>query len=215
MSGLTAWERWELASFDAEQPAKPVVSEPVAQPEAQPLVAEELDRLRRQAQEEGHQSGYAAGLQAGREAGQAAVGEEAARLREAAQSLEQSFAELDQQVADELLALAVEIARQVVRGELTARPSVILDVVQEALDQLPHQHATISLHPSDAALVRAHQGDNLGHAGHRIREDNSLKPGDCLVEAGGSVLDASVATRWRRVLENLGLDSAWQEPEKQ
>lgn len=216
MTGLTAWEKWEMASFDPEVPASNVPANPVAASESpgQQIVTEDLARLREQAREEGYQAGYAAGLPAGREAGQAEVGLEAARLRDAVASLEQSFAELDQQVADELLALAMEIARQVLRGEISARPDTILDVVREALDQLPHQHATISLNPSDAALVRAHLGDNLGHGGHRIQEDKTLKPGDCLLEAGGSVLDATVATRWRRVLENLGMEAAWREPDK-
>jgi flagellar assembly protein FliH len=210
MTGLTAWERWEMASFDPETPAdrKPVVDAPVP-----PAVAEDLDRLRQQAREEGYQAGYAAGLPAGREAGQAEVGQEAARLRDAVDALEQSFAELDQQVADELLALAIEVARQVVRSELSAHPDSILAVVREALDQLPHQHATISLNPGDAALVRAHLGDSIGHGGHRIHEDKTIKPGDCFLDAGGSLIDASVATRWRRVLEGLGVDSTWQ-PDK-
>ncbi|MDP2808800.1 MAG: flagellar assembly protein FliH [Rhodocyclaceae bacterium] len=200
---LSAWERWELASFDApgapgmpgRKPGKP------AQEEVVPPTAADIDRIRQQARDEGYQEGQ----------GQAQ--DEAARLAQAATRLEQALAGLDRQVADELLALAVEIARQVVRGELVARPEAILDVVHEVLAQLPHQHAAIYLHPDDASLVRSWQGDALTHAGHRIHEDARLNRGDCLIEAGGSQIDASVATRWRRVLEGMGIESAWKPEE--
>lgn len=198
---LSAWERWELASFDPQQPAVATPAAPAAVPVATGPTPEELDAIRRQARDEGYQAGY--------EQGQAAAREEAKRLGRAADRLQQSLAEMDQQVADELLALAMEIARQVVRREIAARPEAILDVVREALVQLPHQHAVIYLHPEDASLVRSYLGDSLAHSGHRLLEEPRLNRGDCLLEAGGSQLDATVATRWRRVLENLGLESAW------
>lgn len=203
MNGMTAWERWELASFDQLPPPAAVTSGEA--PEAEPAL-DELAAIRRQAAEEGYQAGLAAG--------QAAVRAEAARLGRAADSLDQALAELDQQVADELLALAVEIARQVVRREISANGDAILGVVHEALEQLPHQHAAIYLHPEDASLVRSHLGDSLAHGGHRIFEAPNLQVGDCLVEVGGSQIDATVATRWRRIVESLGMEAAWQVVEK-
>jgi flagellar assembly protein FliH len=198
MSRLTAWERWELASFDADAPtaANGDGSAPVT------VDRQELERLREEARREGHNAGYAAG--------QVAAQEEAGRLARAAASLDEALAEFDQQVADELLALAMEIARQVVRDEISARPDVIVKVVHEALSQLPHQHATIFLHPDDASLVRSYAGDALTHAGHRLLEDVRLNRGDCILESGSSQSDATLATRWRRVIETLGLSGAWQ-----
>lgn len=198
MSRLTAWERWELASFDADAPtaANGDGSAPVT------VDRQELERLREDARREGYNAGYAAG--------QVAAQEEAGRLARAAASLDEALAEFDQQVADELLALAMEIARQVVRDEISARPDVIVKVVHEALSQLPHQHATIFLHPDDASLVRSYAGDALTHAGHRLLEDVRLNRGDCILESGSSQSDATLATRWRRVIETLGLSGAWQ-----
>ncbi len=204
---LTAWERWELAEFDG--PArKPIGAKPAAEPEPEPTVpmptAAEVERIFQQAQEEGFQTGY-------RE-GQTKVRDEAERLERTAAKLDAAMSGLDGAVADELLGLALELARQVVRREIGARPETLLDVVHEALDQLPHQNASIYLNPEDASLVRSYLGDQLSHAGHRILEDAKLARGDCVLEAGGSHLDASVATRWRRVLASLGLDDAWTPP---
>ncbi len=221
MSGLTAWERWELASFDTETPI--AVNDPLARSAHAdgasdiPLDRAEIERLCTEAREDGYQAGYHSGLQAGKRdgyaEGQARALAEAKRIGQAADGLEKAMQEFDQQVADELLALAVEIARQVVRQELAGRPESILAVVNEALAYLPHQHATIHLNPEDASLVRSYLGDALAHAGHRILEEPTLKPGDCLLEASGSQIDASTGTRWRRVIENLGVSSAWETKE--
>ncbi|MBI4984682.1 MAG: flagellar assembly protein FliH [Rhodocyclales bacterium] len=202
---LTAWERWELADLDSTA-RKPAAKQdkPQPQPEVALPTAEDIERIKQQAQQQGHQAGY--------KEGQAKARGEAERLARAAGKLEAALRELDNGVADELLALALEVARQVVRHEIGARPEVLIEVVHEALGQLPHQHAAIYLHPEDASLVRSYLGDQLAHAGHRIHEDPKLARGDCILDAGGSTLDASVATRWRRVLESLGLDLAWNVP---
>lgn len=218
-SKLTAWERWELASFEEDVAlAPPPVAAPAAVEKAPlPLDRAEIERICAEAREDGYQAGFHAGyqdgMQRGYEAGQSAVRAEAERIRQAADELDQALKEFDQQVADELVALAIEIARQVVRHEVATRPETIVGVVSEALAQLPHQHATIHLNPDDAALVRAGIGESLAHAGHRILEEPRLKPGDCLLEAGGSQIDASLATRWRRVIEALGNSVPWEPKE--
>jgi flagellar assembly protein FliH len=206
VSNLTAWERWELAAFDGAATDKPAAGAPTAGGDAVPAAAlptvEEIENIREQARMEGQEAGY-------RE-GQARAREEAQRLAQATARLDAALDGLEDQVADELQALAVEIARQVVRGELSAQPATVLNVIREALAQLPHLHSAIFLNPEDASLARSYLGDQLTHAGHRIHEDPKLARGDCVLEAGGSHIDATVATRWRRTLEGLGLGDAWQ-----
>lgn len=202
MSNLTAWERWELAAFDEAAKAAAAPEREAAPAVAvNPPTAEEVAQIRELAR----QQGYAEG--------QAQAREEAQRLARAADRLDAALDGLENQVAEELLALAVEIGRQVARSELSAQPAIVLNVIREALALLPHQHAAIFLNPEDASLARSYLGDQLTHAGHRIHEDPKLARGDCVLEAGGSHIDASVATRWRRTLEGLGLDAAWQPTE--
>ena len=212
-STLTAWERWELASFDgAAEVAGGIPGKP-ASPE---LSAEEIREIREQAQREGHKAGYAVGLAEGAAAGlaqaEAAGREEALRLATTLENLEKCITELNQAVADDLLALSMEIARQLVRQTVAAKPDVVLGVIREALEQLPLLHAAVRLNPEDASLVRLRAGDQLAHAGHRIHEDPKLKRGDVIIEAGGSHLDASLASRWRRVVQALGQDAPWTDP---
>ena len=193
-SKLTAWERWELASFEGS-PTKTRTAQ--HEPAAVPPTAEDIERIKQQAQ----QAGYAAG--------QAQARAEAQRLGVVVKQLDAALAGFEQQVAEDLLGLALELARQVVRGAIVAKPELALEVIREALAQMPHPHAAIHLHPEDASLARLHLGDQLAHAGHRIHEDPRLPRGGCLIEAAGSQIDASMATRWRRIAESLGATSEW------
>lgn len=209
---LTAWERWELASFDGGDDHLPVAAVPEATETVCLPTAAEIEQIHQQAQEEGYRKGQEEGYQAGFAAGQAKPLAAAQHLADLTNRLDRALADLDATVADELLALAIEIARGVIRQELAVRPETLLDVVREALAQLPHQHAAIYLNPEDASLLRSYLGEQLAHAGHRIHEDFKLARGDCVIEAGGTQIDATVATRWRRVLDGLGRTDAWQQP---
>lgn len=210
-----AYRRWEPPSFDAPPPPveTPAPVEPTPAPQAapppppppppeppQPKVrlptAEDVERIHDQAHKEGYAAGYEEGTARGRM--------EALRLHTLVESLEEALGRIDAEVAEELLGLSIEIARQMVRRSLKEAPATIVDIVKEALQQLPQNHALIHLHPSDAILVREHLGEQLSHVGNRIIEDGNVTPGGCRIEASGSQIDASVQTRWRRILENLG-----------
>jgi flagellar assembly protein FliH len=220
-SALTAWERWELASLDEatataaeEKAAASKVSSTVSP--APTFNEEELARLRETARQEGyqegHERGYADGLEAGRMAAATETHEQAAGLARAIKNFDTALAEVEQHVADEILALALEVARQITRQVIAVQPQVILGVIHTALADLPFQHALIHLHPEDAALVHTLAGDQLAHAGHRLHEDPLLTRGDVIIETGHTQLDARLATRWQRTVMTLNQDIPWLMP---
>jgi flagellar assembly protein FliH len=228
-SGLTAWERWELASFDP--PPVETVPDPVpepapeiagAVPPASTLVTdEELAALRAEARNEGLAEGHAEGTSKGYDEGFAkgyAEGiakadelgrEQAQKLATVTSALETQIAALDASVADELLALAIEIARKVIYRVQEVRPEALIEVIHAALAQMPVQHAAIHLHPDDASLARLYAGEQLAHAGHRIHENSKLARGDVVIDCGGSHIDATMAQRWQRVIDSLGMPTPW------
>lgn len=163
--------------------------------------ADEIEKL----QQDAHREGYAAGY----EEGTARVRMEAMRLHSVVEQLEEALSALDTSIAHEVLTLSVEIARNVVRQTIRVKPEVVVGVVREAVNQLPHQHTSIYLNPEDASLVRSHIGDQLSHAGHRIYEDTAIERGGCKVEAGGSQIDATLPTRWNRIVEALLDGGEW------
>ncbi len=208
---LTAYQRWELAAFDeaGEAPATATAAAATAEVETaealQLPTAEEIERIHSEA----HESGYAAGY----EEGLAAAKQEAERLVRIVDNLQQQLQSVDQGVAEELLAVAVEIASQVLRQSLKVRPELILPVVREAVASMAmhHGHPCLYLNPDDAALVRAQLGEHLTHNGWRLIEDNVIERGGCRIESGASEVDATLATRWKRVLESIGANAEWLE----
>lgn len=212
---MSAWERWEMASFDPPKPAPPAPQTPppppapVAEAPPEPKVklptADEVEQIYQQSREEGYRVGF--------NEGQQAALAEAQKLAALVQKLDEAIVGMEGEVADELLALSLEIARQVVRETVRLQPEAILAVVKEALLQLPHQHATVYLHPDDAALARIHLGEQLAHAGHRVQDDPALQRGDCQVEAGNARVDATLENRWQRVVASLGGTLALNAPE--
>lgn len=57
--------------------------------------------------------------------------------------------------------------------------------------------------------IRQHLSDSPLLTGQRIHEDPHMTRGGCTVEAAGSQIDATLETRWRRIAERLGNDTAW------
>ena len=225
---LTAYQRWEVAAFDeAEQAAKRAAEAAAQAPAEKPTetvettpqlvlpTADEIERMHIEAHEQGyaagHAEGYAAGLMAGHNEGLASAQACAAKIDALMDSLQQSLATLDQQVANQLLATAVEIASQVLRQSLHVKPELLLPVVREAVATLyPHGgHPALFAHPDDAALIRTHLGEQLAHSNWRIIDDATLSAGGCRVEAGASEVDATLETRWRRVIDAIGVSPEW------
>jgi flagellar assembly protein FliH len=216
---LTAYQRWEVAAFDeAEQAARTAKAVAAAKPAAEPIpevepepeqppvvlpTAADIERMYSEAQEQGYAAGYEEGIANARA--------EAEQINALLTGVQHSIGELDQQVAEQLLATAVEIANQVLRQSLQIKPELLIPVVREAITTL-HQHSghpMLLAHPQDAALIRSHLGDHLAHNNWRIIEDNALTPGGCRVELGSSEVDATLETRWRRVIESIGINQEW------
>ena len=74
-------------------------------------------------------------------------------MKELAAGFSQALDTLDFRVADMVLDLALDVARQVVAGELAAKPERILDVVRLALRQMMDttREARLLLNPEDAS----------------------------------------------------------------
>lgn len=190
----TAFEQWEVVELAAPAGETPP---PATDAEA------ELAGLREAARAEG----YAEGLAAGRVEGEQACG----RMKQLAESFSSTLDNLDFRLADMVLELALDVARQVVAGELAAHPERILDVVNLALKQMAEtsREARLLLNPDDAALVRPHLDQVLDKNRLRIVEDVRIVRGGCLIETSQGDLDATLPARWRQVVQVLGSNLNW------
>lgn len=193
LNQATAFEQWEVVELAAS-----------ASEEAAPAEAE-LARLREAARAEG----YAEGLAAGRVEGEQACG----RIKQLVDSFGNTLDNLDFRLADMVLELALDVARQVVVGELAVHPERILDVVNLALKEMAEtsREARLLLNPDDAALVRPHLDKVLDKNRLRIVEDVRIVRGGCLIETAQGDLDATLPARWRQVVLVLGSNQNWLE----
>lgn len=220
----SAYQRWEMASFDEVRPAALKVDRDVAAANAESLAvaAQRLASAREEARVEGRAAGmaegYAAGLAAGRAAGldegRAQAAQEKNHLQQIAASFGSAVAQAEQRMAEELLDLALDLARAMLKSALAVRPELVMPIVGEAVRYLPslQQPALLFLHPDDAALVKDHMGDELGNAGWRLVEDAHLERGGCRVETASNQIDGLTATRWQRLAGALGKNADWLAP---
>lgn len=211
-SSQNSYSRWQMPVVDSDVPEVSTVEE--GRPK--PLTAVELESLQRKAYEEGfaagHEDGFAQGEREGLQAAAAQGRMQAERLQGILRCLTAPLEALDEEVEHSLVALALAIARQVVRGDLATRPEQILPLVRETLDILPAaaRNVKLYLHPDDLSLVRAALSDEIESSHWLIREDSTLSRGGCRVESDTSRIDASVqhrlASAITQVLGREGVD---------
>lgn len=198
----------EKSLVTAPPEARPV---PIVEPFKPELLINdvELAQLRLQAlhagEAEGFRQGYARGHAEGRVAAMAEVHAEAEHLRVLTLALPDALRSAEREVAADLLALALDIARQVLGQSLALDTGAILPVVRDLLQAEPALTGApqLVLHPDDAALVRQHLADELQAAGWRIRADAGCQRGGCRVLAASGEQDASLPSRWERVTAAL------------
>ncbi len=127
--------------------------------------------------------------------------QEAAQLLALAQALPAALRSAERELAGSVLALALDLGRQLAGAALKVDPDCVLAVVRDLLGSEPELSGAprLLLHPDDAALVREQLGEELRQAGWSLQADAAITRGGCLVKSASGELDASVETRWQRV----------------
>ncbi len=194
---------WEPASFD---PAGHVQARTMPGAVTLPTV-EQIARIEEQARQEGFTAGHAEG----RAAGLREAAAETTRLRGLTDAVSAALSQADEDISHQILDLALDLARAMLKSALVVRSELVLPLVREAVRYLPamQQPALVCLHPDDAALVQQHMGDELARTGWQLTSDPLLERGGCRIETPGSQIDATLPTRWQRLATALGETSDW------
>lgn len=145
-----------------------------------------------QARAEGIRQGEAAAWdQAKRQTDQAAE-RMAAALADLAVFRSRFRHEAEQQIVD----LALAVARKILDRELHVDPEVLLGVVKAALAKLSLREVVeIRVNPAHGSLVQAYLSRNVQGVEIRVQPDPSLEPGAVLIETARGAIDASVETQ--------------------
>lgn len=179
---------------------------PALRPDPAAAEAARVAELRNRALRQGFEQGFATGELAARE--------QAERLAELASAMQAELGRMEKVLAERLLELAIDIARQVVRTELVVHRDALLAVVHEAIRSVPEGtlNGEVLLHPSDADLVRTRMHEELKLGLWRIVPSPALEPGSVRITTRQCDVDATMATRWLRAMQSLGRDDAWRKP---
>ncbi|MCC7235285.1 MAG: hypothetical protein IT163_08275 [Bryobacterales bacterium] len=157
---------------------------------------QQLPRVAEQARQTGHREGEAAA------AGRAAVEVEAIAAR-GARAIEQLTAERRQmrrQLEEDLVHLAVAVARRILHRELSVDPEALGGIVRAVLDRMDAREVhRLRLHPADAPFIEKRLSEWQIPAGMSIECDASLERGAILLETARGSVDASIETQLHEI----------------
>jgi flagellar assembly protein FliH len=200
---------WKKLDDESAQRKKALTEEEAKSRAA--LVAEKKKTLD-EAQAGGHREGHARGLEEGRAAGRAealkAFQDQIEGLIEVMSRMENIYQDLWAANGPMMIKLAIEAAEQILNKELREAPDLAARAFEACVDFLAQAHrVTFLARPQDIAQLeeaKADQRSRLGALVHvTFKPDDSLGPGDLIVESDVGRLDATVKHRSQEVMQVL------------
>jgi flagellar biosynthesis/type III secretory pathway protein FliH len=155
-------------------------------------------------EKEAYERGFGEGEKAGRETGEkmaeAILKQYAARLEELTQLRKSILSGSEHEV----VRLALEIAKKVVKREVNIDNELILTMVKVALNRLAEQTAaTIRVNPQDYRLMTdrqsAHSARGSANDGIKLIEDPMISRGGALIETESGIIDARIEEQFREI----------------
>jgi flagellar assembly protein FliH len=192
---MSAVSRWDL----------PAVAGKTVQGRRAGRTVSELEDVEQRAHKEAYAKGHAAGVAAARaeqEKGLNQVKAQVATVDKMLSAIAQPFKDLDGQVEEQLVQLAVTIARQLVRRELRMDPAQVIAIIRETVALLPAatRDVRVHLHPDDATLVREKLATPMADRAWTIVEDPVMTRGGCRVTTDTAHIDQRLETRIQGIM---------------
>ncbi|MEN1960689.1 FliH/SctL family protein [Luteimonas sp. MJ246] len=161
-----------------------------------PPSVEDLQALERSA----HDAGYALGHAEGLAAGQADVRRIVAQIEGVLDGFTRPLARLDEEVAEALADLAVRIAGNLLGHAYRIDPTLLADLVREALEAVGSdtRELELRLHNDDFGVLAPHLA---GLDGVRLVVDGGLGRGELRLHSESVRIDGTIATRMQSMLE--------------
>jgi flagellar assembly protein FliH len=168
----------------------------------------ELEELERRTYEEAFAKGRAEGMAAAERESRPQLQRlqtQVERLDAIMGTLAQPFQQLDAEVEDQLMQLALTVARHLVRRELRIEPAQVIAIIRETVALLPAsaRDVRVHLHPEDATVVREKLAVPTGARAWTIAEDPVMSRGGCRVSTETAQIDARLETRIGSVISSL------------
>ena len=207
LSSFAAWALGDISTSGAANSPRRREADKAEPVDPAELAAQQL----RAARQSGYQDGYRDGLVALDGFKQSFAAQTTTQVGALVTAIGEQLDALQQDMAKCLAATATQLARRIVRSELTARPECVALVAEQAIDTLLQsaRHIIVRLHPDDHALVEAGAAEAIAARGARLVADASIARGGCRVDSDIGGVDATIEERWRRAAAALGCDDSW------
>jgi flagellar assembly protein FliH len=193
---------WKPGSFGGTQATGTGAPPPAP---AEPTAAEWEARIAA-ARQAGYHDGYRDGLVALENFKQSFAQQATAQIGALLGSFDEQLQQLDGRIAAALADTAVQLARQVLRSELSQRPEIVATVAAEAVGavMLSARHISVQVHPQDLPLVAEGAEEALAARGARLTAHPGIERGGVMVQSDVGAVDARIATRWAQAAAALG-----------
>lgn len=198
--------------------------------EVKPLTAEDIEQIRQAAYDEGlahgkddgfsqgynegREQGYQDGLQQGQAEGrkqgltegEGIVREQLAQLTALLDQLQMPLRQVDEQVEQSLLQLALAMAQAVIAVEVKTNPQVVLESLRQCIELLPVKASDIRIqaHPDDIAIIQRHySSDDIAARGWQLQAEPAFSQGDLRLQTGDSIIIRTLKQRVQQSLEQF------------
>lgn len=208
----------KAAPAPAAKPSGKATPPPRPTPRAAPPAAPTPQEIAQQVQasrQAGYQDGYRDGLSALENFKQSFTAQMTQQLGHQfgslIEQLQGRLEALEAQLAGRMAGVALDLAHQVVRSEISLRPELVVTVAEEALAALltSARHICLRLHPDDQAVVAHSLKEGLHARNAKLIADPQVTRGGVIVESDIAIVDASVEARWRKASALLGSRDEW------
>ena len=200
-SGVARYEHHALESINPEQYGGKDYVDPAA-------ILAEARALAEQKVEEAYAEGLARGTEAGEARFKESVAEAGQMLHAASEALTQAREQFLASTEQEVVRLAVAIARKLVEREISMDPSLVADTARRAIEKiLDAERVVVRVHPGDLEAMREHRVTLLEEfeaiKALEVVADDSVEPGGCVAETDQIEIDARIEAQIEEILKTL------------
>ena len=194
-------------AFDIVRSARPSFGAPAdfaaVQQESELLVLqarEKVSEIEKEAYEIGFAQGQKAGLEVGEKMVETLLKQYSVSIEELNKLRKEVFSSSERQV----IRLALEIAKKIVKREVAIDDELILTLVKVALDRVADQALiTIRVNPKDYHAIEHHHASrpDAGALNETVKliEDPLIGRGGCVIETDGGTIDARIEEQLREI----------------
>lgn len=158
---------------------------------------EEANSIREAAAKEGYQEG----LQSAQE--------DLLSLKESMEVFFSAKQEVYESIAPDVLEISLDIAKKIIKKEMSERPEILLENIKDILNGLSKEESKITLkvNPSQVSILKQNMPEVLNTAGLEAKiiivPDENTMEGGCMITTTNGVIDATIETQISIISEAL------------